>query len=159
MTTELHEASHAAACVLLSRKIEYVAIHDNLHALPGEELGRVRAPVPRDEGVRARDVIVALIGYVAEGEKDWPPSFEDAKSERRESLDILIRLLKLSEQRYAELVEVTRELEANPDFRRLRDSIARALRRVPRLLPEDLDALCAVHGIPTQQEQEHANAA
>ncbi len=43
---------------------------------------------------------------------------------------------------------------ADPDFIRIRDSIARALATVPRLEREDVEALCQVHGFPIPERQE-----
>ena len=55
---------------------------------------------------------------------------------------------------YADLVQASRELLADPDFIRLRDAIARALAVVPRLERDDVEALCQATGTPVPQAKE-----
>jgi hypothetical protein len=66
----------------------------------------------------------------------------------------VIRVLPIDEPTYEEIVEVTRDLLRDPDFVRVRDVIARALRAVPRLEREDIEALCLIAGPPIPQVKE-----
>ena len=50
-----------------------------------------------------------------------------------------------TEEVYEQLVELARDMLADPDVMRLRDALARALRRAPRLEREDVVALAAIH--------------
>jgi hypothetical protein len=84
----------------------------------------------------------------------WPPPYERACEERREALATVIRVLHIDEPTYEEIVEVTRDLLRDPDFVRVRDVIARALRAVPRLEREDIEALCLIAGPPIPQVKE-----
>jgi hypothetical protein len=151
MSTSIHEASRAAAAIMLGRPVEYVW-RETGHALVGDEVGQCRAPIP-DE-VQCRELVVSLIGYLSEHESNWPPPYERAREERREALATVIRVLHIDERVYEELVELTHAMLSDPDFIRLRDAIARALSRVPRLEREDIEALAAIH-LPEEQ----ANAA
>jgi hypothetical protein len=149
-TTAVHEAAHATACVWLGRPIEYVGVTPGL-SFPGEELGRCEAPISADEVVQARDVGIALIGYMAQDRDGWPPSYSEARSEQREALGLLIDLLDIDERQYGELVARTRRLLADPDFRALQDAIARALSSAPMLTAEDVYAIARAHGIPIER--------
>jgi hypothetical protein len=51
----------------------------------------------------------------------------------------------VTEAIYRDLVDITRDLLADPDFLRLRNAIARALHYVPRLEREDVEALARIH--------------
>ena len=153
MSTAVHEASHAAACLFLERPVEFVYVSPGF-GWPGEEVGRCRAPIPRREGVQARDLGVALVGYMAEDDPDWPPPYERAMIEDREALATLIRVLDVNPEQYEEVVLVTRNLLADPYFRRLRDVIARALCACPRLESDDLAALAEATGRPTEAEED-----
>lgn len=148
MSVEVHEAAHAAACVWLQRPVEYVQ-RESGHAFPGEEIGHCRAPVA--DGVQARDLGVALIGYLAEAAPGWPPPFEEARHEKREALATLIRVLGVDEEQYDQFVALTRSLLDEPAFKRLQYALARALAACPRLEAEDIEALCLATGIPVPQ--------
>jgi hypothetical protein len=145
-TTEAHEGAHAAACLWLGRPIEYVSRTPGL-GFPGEELGRCEAPIPEGELIQARDVGVALIGYMAQDRDDWPPPYAAACTEEREALGLLIDLLDIDERQYEELVARTRRLLDDPDFSALQRAIARALSVVPTLTAEDVYAIAQAHGI------------
>ena len=142
MSTELHEASHAAAAVLMHRAIEFVEVHPG-HALVGEEVGRAYVPV--GGSIEANQVPLCLIGYLSEAEPGWPPPWPACLDEPREALGTVLTLLGADQERYEKSVELTRQLLAQPDFIRLRNAIARALSHVPRLEAEDLEALRAIH--------------
>jgi hypothetical protein len=46
MSTSIHEASHAAAAIMLGRPVEYLW-RETGHALVGDEVGHVPRPDPR----------------------------------------------------------------------------------------------------------------
>jgi hypothetical protein len=153
-STAWHEAAHTAACIWLRRPVEHVWVTPGL-AFPGEEIGHCRAPVPRTDGIQARDLAVSLVGYWAEGEPGWPPTYAEAREEKLEAIATLIRVLRLKRSQYEALVDETREMLEHPEFKRLQGAIARALVRVPRLEAEDVEALCRAHGFPIPRQQEH----
>ena len=157
MSTALHEAAHAAACMVLGRPVEYVERTPGI-GLGGEVVGSCYAPVPRTRSIEASDLGCALVGYWTEREPGWPPSFAEARAEPREALATLIEVLGLDADEYDQLVQVTRDLLADPHFIRLRDAIARALAAVPYLTAEDLAALCYAVGIPTSNPGEMTSA-
>lgn len=142
MSTAIHEASHAAAAVLMDRAVEFVEVHPGL-ALAGEELGRAR--VPLGVSIEANRVPLCLIGYMSEGEPGWPPPWPACLEEPREALGVVLRALGADQDRYEKSIQVTRQLLREPDFIRLRDAFARALSRVPRLEAEDIATLAAIH--------------
>ncbi len=146
-STRWHEAAHASACVLLGRRVEHVAATPG-HGFTGERVGSVSAPIP-DE-VKRRDLVAALVGYLAESALDWPPSYADAQSEQREALGTLIRALDVSEDEYAACIALSRELLERPDFKRLQSAIARALAAAPELTGEDVERLAAATGTNPQ---------
>jgi hypothetical protein len=130
MSTERHEASHAAVAVYLRRRVEYVERYSGSF-LPGEALGFCFCPI--DEAIEATQVPLALIGYMSEGRKGWPPPYEQARDEPREGLGKLIHLLDISEEQYRKFITITRDIFVDPHFIRLRDAIEQALYSVPRL--------------------------
>jgi HK97 family phage prohead protease len=83
---------------------------------------------------------------------DWPPSYAEAKSERREALGLRIRHLSVDEAEYEELIAIARDLLADPDFQRLHPAITRALHRVPRLENQDIEALARIYPIPGRRD-------
>ena len=147
--TARHEASHASACVWFGGRPPEFVSRTTGHGWPGEEVGRCYAPIIDEIG--CRDVVVALVGDSSEDAPDWPPAFDDARKEKREALATLIRVLHLTEEVYSELVTAARELLDDDDFCRLRDALARALHRVPRLEREDIEALACIYR-PEQEE-------
>lgn len=149
MSTEVHEASHAALAVLMHRAVEFVEVHPG-HSLVGEEVGRARVPV--GGSIEPSQVPLCLIGYLSEGEPGWPPPWPDCLDEPREALGTVLTLLGADQERYEKSIELTRKLLVEPDFVRLRDSFARALSRVPRLEAEDIEALCAIHLPDTKED-------
>lgn len=149
-STARHEASHAAACVLLARPVEFVERTPG-HGFAGEEVGKCLAPIPGE--IRGRELVVALAGYWSEETSNWPPTYEEACTESREAVATIVRVLGVTEEIYADLVQATRELLADPEFIRLRDAIARALTVVPRLEREDVEALCRATNIPIPEEE------
>jgi hypothetical protein len=151
VSVHVHEASHVAAAVMLGRPVDHVWIETG-HTLPGDTIGSARIPV--GERVESSQVPICLVGYMSEDEPDWPPRFEDAHDEKLEALGIVIGFLGLSEELYDELVGIARDMLADPDFVRLRNSIARALAAVPRLEREDVEALCRATGTPVPDREE-----
>lgn len=150
MSTAIHEASHAAAALTLGRPVDWVWRTDGLE-LNGDVVGQCRSPL-RGRRIEASQVVIALAGYWSEREPNWPPSWPDAREEKREALGFVLAELRATEQIYQDLVEITRDMLADPDFIRLRDAIARALRHVPRLEREDIEALARIH-LPDREEQ------
>jgi len=78
-------------------------------------------------------------------------STEQAVDENREHLAIILRHLGANAETYDELVQVARDLLADPEFIRLRDAIARALRGCPELQAADIEALARIYK-PDQEE-------
>ena len=140
----LHEASHAACAIALSRQVVHVE-REQWHVLPGEQLGHCLAPI--GERLELSQVPLCLIGYLSEGRPGWPSPWPDCLDEPLEGLGRVLTVLGVDEEDYAALVALTRDILADPDFRRLRDAIARALAAVPRLEREDIEALAAIYPI------------
>ena len=149
--TALHEASHAAAAIFHGQWVDH-AWRNVGHSFPGDMIGHARVPTNGEIGPER--LVIALAGYMSTDTPDWPPSYEDARTERLEALGTTIRVLEVTEDQYAQFVELTRDLLANEHFIRLRDSIARALTVVPRLEREDIAALCHAANVPTPETQE-----
>ena len=63
----------------------------------------------------------------------------------------MLTLLDATEEVYADCIEIAREMLADPEVLRLRNALARALHRVPRLEREDIEALAAIYK-PEQEE-------
>jgi hypothetical protein len=141
MSTAVHEASHAAAAILLGRRVERLE-REGGFAWPGEQLGFAKVPIDR---LDASQVVVQLVDYLSENRDGWPPPWPDCLDEPLEALGTVITMLGLTEERYAELVELARDLLDAPDFVALRDGIARVLVVVPRLEAEDIAALKSIY--------------
>jgi hypothetical protein len=157
MSTELHEATHAGMALWSRRHVTGIEIVQG-SSLPGETLGECRCPL--SDGLEANQVMIAIAGYMATDTPDWPPPWPACCEAERESLGLVISLLKLDQEQYERLVELTSEILASEHFRRLRDAIARALRAVPVLTAEDVAALCEATGTPIPpRQQEYAHAA
>jgi hypothetical protein len=142
MSTERHEASHAACAILLGRCVEHVERNPGLTRV-GEELGHAWIPV--GDRIELSQLAICLVGYTSVNTPGWPPSYEDACTENLEALGKVITILGVDEQAYDATVELVSDMLADQDFKRLRDAIARALSAVPRLEAEDIQALCAIH--------------
>jgi hypothetical protein len=142
MSASVHEASHCVAAIMLGRPVEYLWCETGL-TLPGETLGHARIPI--GERIELSQLPIALIGYMSTDARGWPPNFEDACNEDLEALATIIRSLGVTREAYESCVELARDLLADPDFLRLRDAIARALSRSPRLEAEDVEALAAIY--------------
>ena len=140
--TATHEASHAAAAITLGREVEWVWRTDGL-AFAGETVGQCRAPVA--ERVEASQIVICVIGYLSEGEDGWPPPWPEALEEPREALGRVLTLLGATEEIYTECVGIARAMLADPQVLRLRNALARALYRVPRLEREDIQAIAAIY--------------
>jgi hypothetical protein len=110
-----------------------------------------RSDCPDDE-LDSTLIVVALVGYLAEDEPGWPPAYAEALVERRDALGLVIEHFGVDAEQCADAVRSAREMLADSNFQRLRDAIGRALRQVPHLTAEDIEALCrATHTpIPTE---------
>lgn len=153
-STAIHEASHVAAGWLLGRDVDHTWVTVG-HSLPGETLGHARIPI--GEKVEPSQVVICLVGYLSVGEPNWPPSFEDACFEPLEGLGTVLRRLNSTKAKYDQTVQFCRELLEDPDFIALRDAVARALSRVPRIERETIQRLAQIH-LPTTPEPEGAPA-
>jgi hypothetical protein len=146
--TEIHEASHCAAALMLNRRVDWIWRTAGIE-LAGDVVGKCRAPV--GGRIEASQVPICLVGYLSEDAPDWPPDWPDCLSEKREALGVVLTELGVSEGIYADLVELARDMLADADFIRLRDAIARALRQVPHLEGEDVEALAHIY-LPDREE-------
>jgi hypothetical protein len=104
-------------------------------------------------------VPIAVIGYMADGRPGWPPSWPEALQEPLEALGKVLLLLGATEEIYGQLVELASDMLVDPDFLRLRDSIARALAAVPHLEAEDIEALARIHLPETEEDEDDAQDA
>jgi hypothetical protein len=102
--------------------------------------------------VEPSQLVIALIGYMSTDTQNWPPAFEEACTEELEGLWMVMLRLNADEERYRKTVEFTRELLEDEHFIRLRDAIARALNRVPRLERETIERLAAIYIDPDYEE-------
>jgi hypothetical protein len=141
VSVEVHEASHAAAAIMLGREVESVWRTEGL-AFAGEMIGHCGVPIDRLE---ASQVVICTIGYMSEDKAGWPPSWPDALEEPLEALGRVLTLLGATKKTYEQLVEIARSMLDDPAFIRLRDAIARALHRCPHLEAEDVQALAAIY--------------
>ena len=148
-STAIHEASHCAAAWLLNRDVEHAWIAPGI-VLPGETLGHARIPIK--DKVEPSQLVICLIGYMSTDTPNWPPAFEDACTEELEGLWIVMLRLGATKQKYDATVQFTRELLEDEHFIRLRDAIARALARVPRLERETIERLAEIHFDPDYEE-------
>ena len=150
---ELHEAAHAAAAIVLGRRVESVEMTVG-HTERDEQMGAAIVPLPEETPLSQLPIV--LVGYWSEaGIRGWPPPFEKARTEDLESLDLILLHLGLDEESYDAVVAYTRDtLLTDSDYLKLRDAIHRALRVVPRLEERDLDALCRATGVPIPDNEE-----
>ena len=88
--------------------------------------------------VTASQLPIALVGYLTEGLKGWPPSFEDAHTDRLERLGHLVTGLGLDADSYDRLVNLARRVIARPIFPVLRRAIANAAIAKSRLESDDI---------------------
>jgi hypothetical protein len=96
---------------------------------------------------------------MAEGEPGWPPPYAAALDEDREGLGLVLRTFGVDQGGYDRAIEITREIVGHPEFKRLQAAIARPLSAVPRLDAIDIEAICAVQGFPTPNQEEELRAA
>lgn len=145
MSAAVHEASHAAAAIMLGRHVESVEC-DVGHALVGERVGLARCPI--GDRIEPSQVPLCIIGYLSEAEPGWPPPWPEALEEPREALGRVLMALGATEAAYAQSVALARDMLADENFKRLRDGVARALVAVPRLEHEDIEELARIHYTP-----------
>jgi hypothetical protein len=144
--TRIHEASHVAMALWLGQRVEWVRVDGDIR-FPGEVAGEARIPIGSE--VEPSRVAICLAGYLSTGEPGWPPSWPEALCEKREALNVVLKLLHADQEQYGRSVALTRDVLANSDFLRLRDAVARALRRVPHLTGADVEAICRPY-LPTK---------
>ena len=149
LSTEAHEANHAAMALWIGRTVNYVERASG-HAWAGEDLGFCHCPI----GGRLDPSQIAICIAGRMGQPDWPPEYAKAREEPLEGLGMVIGRLSLSEEAYDGIVGVVREIMDDPDFQALRDAIARALVVVPRLEAEDIARLAGALNVPVPEEQE-----
>ena len=145
----LHEASHAAMTLWVRRPVAHIWI-DTGFTEPGETAGFCMSPIPGD--IEVDQLMIAVVGYMSTGKPDWPPSYAQAQEERLEGLDKILTITGIDQDGYERAVELVRQILADPNFRRLRDVIARALYSVPTLDAPAVEALCAAVGFPQPEE-------
>jgi hypothetical protein len=139
----VHESNHAVAGYWHGRDVDHVwRAVGTMQA--GETVGHADIPFDNN-GIDAIQVVIALVGYLGTDERDWPPPWPEALDEPLEALGLVLRHLDADEEQYTRMVQYCRELLEDPDFIRLRDSIARALSRVPRLERETIEKLAEIH--------------
>ena len=136
----LHEASHAAAALLLGRRIEHIEVKRERVPVGGT-MGECRVPIGA-AGLDVSQLPVALSARMLE-RKDWPPPYEDARSERLEALNYLVGGLGLDAPNYDRLVGLARRVVSSPTFLLLRRAIADALiaKESGRLESDDIHEL------------------
>ncbi len=136
--TARHEAGHAAAALMLGRKVEEIEV-----TVGGLDTfyGRTRMEVADD----FEDVVIRLVGYLAEGVAPvaWPPDYEDALDEEREGLGPLLRTLGVPREAYRALCDAALRLAADTEFRRRVSVLASALGACPVLSGEQVAGLLA----------------
>lgn len=144
-----HEAAHAAAAILLGRELEEVRVDR-----PGVDgalgLCRTKKP-PAGEGYDGRDMLISLVGYLAESRRGWPPAYHAACDEERDAICILVACLGLGEREWDALCELAAEMLEDARFRRAAGVIERALSRCPVLSGPDVVQLVAMGATTTQQ--------
>lgn len=148
LSTEIHEANHAATALWIGRTVNYVERAAG-HVFAGEDLGFCHCPI--GDRLDGTQIAICISGRM--GLPDWPPPFEQACVEPREGLNLVIERLGLTEEAYDGIVAVVREIHEDPDYQALRDVIAKALVVVPRLEAEDINRLAAALVIPIPEEQ------
>jgi hypothetical protein len=130
----LHESGHTVAAWRLGRQVEFVSVE------PDDGLwGRTRLHVSGE----ARDLVIRLAGYLAEGEAPvpWPPTFDEARTMKLENIGALVAELRLDRATYTKLANIALEMMADPDVRRAVALVASALLRVPVLNEAQLATL------------------
>jgi hypothetical protein len=85
---------------------------------------------------------------MSDGRPNWPPTFEEARSERLEALGLIIKLTGIDEAAYNQFVELAEEILADPDFRRLQSTFARGVVACPLLDAEGVADLARAMGFP-----------
>jgi hypothetical protein len=147
----VHEASHAAAALALGRKVEHIE-REIGYVAPGEQGGRARIPI--GDRIEASQIPICLAGYASTGRADWPPSYEEARTEDLEGLGLAMKALRVGPQDYAELVRLTRDVLADPHVRELRDALARALDAVPTIYTSEINEIAEAVGFPIPEAEE-----
>ena len=118
--------------------------------LDGEVSGFAMIPIRGK--VEPTQLPIILVGYWSTRTPGWPPSYEDALTEEREGLGQVLCLLDATEEKYNRILQYTEKLLHDPDFIRLRDAIARALNRVPRIEGETVERLAEIYVTPEPEE-------
>jgi hypothetical protein len=101
--------------------------------------GLVVAPLA-DGGIKARDMVIALVGPLVDGTRDWPPSWPLRRDER-EKLGVLAGSLGLDRESYDQICRIAKRLVADPEFQKLAGLIECVLLHVPVITGGQLQAL------------------
>jgi hypothetical protein len=136
----VHEASHAAVALALGRRVAHIE-REIGYVAPGEQGGHAR--VPLGNRIEATQIPIQLAGYLSGGRADWPPDYEQAQEEDLEGLSLTMKALRVGPQDYTALVELTRDVLADPHVIELRDALARALDAVPTLYEPEINEIAA----------------
>jgi hypothetical protein len=150
----VHEASHAAVALALGRKVAHIE-REVGWVDPGEQAGHARVPI--GDRFEASQVPICLAGYASTGRADWPPDYEQAQEEDLEGLSLVLKALRVTPEIYNEMVELTRDVLADPRVIELRDALARALDAVPTLYESEINEIAAAI-IPEAKEPIACNA-
>lgn len=154
MSTEAHEAAHAAAALMLGgRSIRCVRVDWPDVGVPG------KMTCERQRDLRPEDLIVSIVGWMADDEcpGTWPPPWRRVAEVETDGVGALVKHLDLDEDGYREIVSLAEQLLADPDFKRLQGLIARALQLAPVLDGESVEILRRAAGIPEPQLRGAAN--
>jgi hypothetical protein len=110
----LHEAAHAAAALLLGRRVDYVMV-ETAEVEPGDAMGECRVPI-EDGEVCPSQLVIALIPYLLEWRPGWPPSYAVARAERLEAIGRIIAALDLHPVNYQKCVDLARAVVRDRPF-------------------------------------------
>jgi hypothetical protein len=137
--------------VVLGREVDHTWVATG-SVQPGEVAGH--ALIPIDGKVPISQLPIVLIGYMSTNTEGWPPSYADAHFEPLEALGGVMLRLDISEEQYGKYIQFVRDMLADEEFVKFRNSIARALMVVPRLESATIQRLAEIHQIHLDPEPE-----
>ena len=150
MSTEAHEAAHAAAAIWLGgRSVRCVRVDWPDVGVPG------KMSAERKRDLRPEDLIINLVGSMADDDcpGPWPPRWPVDTAEV-DGVGAVVQQLGIDEAEYDDLVAAAAKLLADPAFRRLQGLVERALHLAPVIDGESVEILRKAAGIPEPQLQE-----